>query len=106
MSTKLSQLEKPKSNTAGFVHLSIVYVVWGSTYLAIRVAVREGAGFTPFMMGAMRVLAAGAILLLLGLLTRQRLKLKTNELLTLFGSGLLLWCGGNGLVMIGEQHAD
>jgi len=54
----------------------------------------------------MRVLAAAAILLLLGLLTRQRLKLNAKELLTLFGSGLLLWRGGNGLVMMGEQHAD
>jgi len=98
--------KKSKSNTAGYIHLAIVYVVWGSTYLAIRIAVREGSGFTPFMMGAMRVLAAGAILILLGLITRQRLKINRKELLILFGSGLLLWSGGNGLVMWGEQHAD
>ncbi len=30
---------------AGLFHLSVVYLVWSSTYLAIRVAVREGSGF-------------------------------------------------------------
>ncbi|MGD0003056.1 MAG: EamA family transporter, partial [Anaerolineaceae bacterium] len=63
------------SNKTGFLHLLVVYVVWGSTYLAIRVAVRDGSGFTPFVMGAMRVLAAGIIMMAIGFLTRQRLKL-------------------------------
>ena len=46
----------------GLAHLSVVYVVWGSTYLAIRLAVREGAGFPPFALGAIRVLIAGGLL--------------------------------------------
>jgi drug/metabolite transporter (DMT)-like permease len=36
-----------------------VYLIWGSTYLAIRVAVEE---FAPFVMAAIRFLAAGALL--------------------------------------------
>ena len=94
------------NNKAGYLHLLVVYIVWGSTYLAIRVAVRDGSGFTPFVMGSMRVLAAGAILMAIGFLTRQRIKLTRVEFLTLFLSGLLLWTGGNGLVMLGEQKAD
>ena len=31
-------------NLRGLLHLVVVYIVWGSTYLAIRVAVREGHG--------------------------------------------------------------
>jgi drug/metabolite transporter (DMT)-like permease len=38
---------------------AIIYLVWGTTYLAIRVGVRE---FPPFLMAAMRFLAAGIIL--------------------------------------------
>jgi drug/metabolite transporter (DMT)-like permease len=91
---------------AGYFHLAIVYVVWGSTYLAIRVAVREGAGFTPFVMGAMRVLAAGIILLTIGMIMKQRMRLTRTEFLTLLASGVLLWTGGNGLVVFGEQMAD
>jgi hypothetical protein len=39
----------------GFLHLFVVYIVWGSTYLAIRIAVREGSGFPAFTMAGMRV---------------------------------------------------
>jgi len=38
---------------------AIIYLVWGSTFLAIRVGVRE---VPPFVLAAMRFLAAGAIL--------------------------------------------
>ena len=89
----------------GLLNLMVVYLVWGSTYLAIRVAVREGAGFPPFMMGATRVLLAGGILLLWAGLTGKRLHLTRQELFVVAGSGLLLWFGGNGLLVWAEQRA-
>jgi len=88
------------------MHLAVVYVVWGSTYLAIRVAVREGSGFPPFAMAAMRVFAAAAILFVWAALARHRLRLTRGELVILAGTGVLLWTGGNGLVTWGEQRAD
>jgi hypothetical protein len=39
--------------------LIVVYIVWGSTYLAIRITVSGGGGFPPFTMGLWRVLLAG-----------------------------------------------
>jgi drug/metabolite transporter (DMT)-like permease len=42
-----------------WIALSIVYVVWGSTYLAIRVAVRT---MPPFLMAGSRFVLAGLIL--------------------------------------------
>ncbi|RYD06824.1 hypothetical protein N752_02145 [Desulforamulus aquiferis] len=90
----------------GLVHLLIVYIVWGSTYLAIRIGVREGSGFPPFMMGASRLLAAGCILLIAAALLKQCLKISRKELSILAISGVFLWVGGNGLVMWAEQHAD
>jgi len=90
----------------GIFNLLIVYFVWGSTYLAIRVAVREGAGFPPFAMGAMRTLIAGMILILWSATIRKRVKLERQELMILLISGLLLWLGGNGLVNWAEQRAD
>jgi drug/metabolite transporter (DMT)-like permease len=38
---------------------AIIYIVWGTTYLAIRVGVRE---VPPFLLAAMRFLIAGAVL--------------------------------------------
>jgi drug/metabolite transporter (DMT)-like permease len=81
---------------AGLLNLFVVYVVWGSTYLAIRVAVREGSGWGPFWLGASRVLIAAAILFLINALRGQRLRPTQAELGILVASGLFLWLGGNG----------
>ncbi len=92
------------TNWRGLLHLCVVYVVWGSTYLAIRVAVREGAGFPPFTLGATRVVIAGIVLLAWSRLRGQRIKPTRQELIVLGVSGLLLWTGGNGLVIWAEQR--
>ena len=90
----------------GLLNLVIVYLVWGSTYLFIRVAVREGSGFPPFTMAASRVLCAAAILFPLAWLLKHRLSVSARELRLLAMSGLLLWFGGNGMVTWAERHAD
>ncbi len=95
-----------KISRTGLAHLGVVYLVWGSTYLAIRIGVRPGAGFTPFIFGTMRVLPAGIILLLIGLLRKKSLRLNSRDFITLFLSGFFLWIGGNGLVVWSEQQVD
>jgi drug/metabolite transporter (DMT)-like permease len=80
--------------------------VWGSTYLAIRVAVREGAGWGPFWLGATRVLAAAAALFLFNALRGVRLKPTRGEFGILVATGILLWVGGNGAVNWAEQRID
>ncbi|MCL6638275.1 MAG: EamA family transporter [Firmicutes bacterium] len=91
---------------AGLFPLFIVYLVWGSTYLAIRIAVREGSGLPPFTMGAMRTFLAGGLLLAGAVLTRSRIRLTREEAVLLAASGLFLWTGGNGLVAWAEQRTD
>lgn len=100
-------MEDEKSvNWNGLLNLFVIYLVWGSTYLAIRIAVREGSGFPPFILGATRVLSAGVVLLIWSALRKNRIKPKRQEWITLVTSGLLLWVGGNGLVNWAEQRAD
>lgn len=82
--------------------LLVVYVVWGSTYLGIRVVVKEAP---PFLGMGSRYLAAG---LLLGLLLSlrgglSRLRVTRRELLGCATVGLLLPVLGNGLVSVGEN---
>lgn len=91
---------------AGLLNLFITYVVWGSTYLAIRVAVREGAGWGPFWLGASRVFVAAAVLLLINALLGNRIRPSRRELRVIAVSGLLMWVGGNGGVMWAEQRVD
>ena len=93
-------------NLRGLFHLLTVYIVWGSTYLAIRVAVREGAGFPPFYMASMRVLAAGVILWIWARLLRARVRPTRAEWGKLAASAVLLWVGGNGLVVWSEQRVE
>lgn len=88
----------------GYLHLLVVYLVWGSTYLAIRVAVREGSGFPPFTVGASRAILGAIALLIWAGVSRDRLKLTRRETFVLAVSGLLLWTGGNGLVVWAEQR--
>ena len=90
----------------GIGHLVVVYLVWSSTYLAIRVAVRPGAGFPPFALAAMRSLAAAPLLLLWGKARGLRVRLTWRELWILMASGVLLWAFGNAFVVLAERRVD
>lgn len=79
--------------------LGIVYLVWGSTYLAIRVAVE---GLPPFLMAGMRYAIASSVMILAGLVTRQA-RPTGREVLSSSIVGLFLLLGGNGLVVWAEQ---
>jgi drug/metabolite transporter (DMT)-like permease len=93
-----------KLNLSGLMHLLIVYILWGSTYLGIRVAVQEGSGFPPMIMSATRVFAGSLILVALArFIQKQSLRLTKEEWVVLSVSGLALWWGGNGLVAIAEM---
>jgi len=90
----------------GLGHLVIVYLVWGSTYLAIRFGVREGSGFPPFALGAVRTVAAGTLLFLWAFARGTSVRIRRSECVTLVVAGLLMWPGANGLVNWAEQRAD
>lgn len=103
----MNPAEQTKQVTAkGLAYLVTVYLIWGSTYLAIRYAVREGAGIAPFALGAIRTLVAGIILLGWGMIRGMRVRLSRSEVVTLALAGLLMWPGANGLVNWAEQRAD
>jgi len=99
--TDTARLSRP-----GLLNLSVVYVVWGSTYLAIRVAVRDGAGFPPFTLAFLRVLTASAVLLGWARLSGERIRLSRREIVLMAATGSLLWLGGNALVNLGERRAS
>jgi drug/metabolite transporter (DMT)-like permease len=83
--------------------LGIVYVVWGSTYLAIRVVVRD----LPTLASASWRYFAGAVILAAILVARggwRRMAATRHELLGCAVLGLLLPALGNGLVSVGESN--
>lgn len=78
----------------------IVCVVWGSTYLAIRIGVQH---LPPALMGAFRFLAAGTLLLGAALLMGQPLPRRAVDWRTNAVVGILLLGIANGLVIWSEQ---
>jgi drug/metabolite transporter (DMT)-like permease len=84
------------------IALAIVYVVWGSTYLAIRVMVRD----VPPLLGAgTRFFLAGVIVLAFLSVRGGRPRIRTTwgQLAAAAAIGTLLAAGGNGLVTVAEQ---
>ena len=80
--------------------LAIVYVVWGSTYLAIRVVVRE---MPPLLGMGSRFLVAGALLAVVLKVRGVDLRVTRIELAGAALLGLMLPFLGNGFVAIGEH---
>ena len=107
--------ETPRNSRAGFsawAALLVVWLVWGSTYLAIRVADRS---IPPFAMAAARYLTAGAVLYPFAWLASRRRQAAAprpagchaSSRLAQWGGmavvGTLLLAFGNGGVSYAEQ---
>jgi drug/metabolite transporter (DMT)-like permease len=91
---------KPPRTAAVAAAFAVVYVVWGSTYLAIRFGVET---IPPFLMAGTRHLTAG--LLLYGWLRmRGGTKPEWRHWKSAAVIGGLLLLGGNGLVTWAEQR--
>jgi drug/metabolite transporter (DMT)-like permease len=81
----------------------IVCVVWGSTYLAIRVGVES---LPPFLLAGVRFTIAGLLLGGIAWLRREALPARAGDWGVLALAGVLLLCAGNGLVVWAEQYVD
>ncbi len=97
--------ESEAERREGLFHLGVVSIIWGSTYLAIRVAVRPEGGFPPFALGTLRMVLAGGILLGWAAWRRARLGLTRRDAVTLAAAGLLMFPLANGLVNWAETRA-
>ncbi len=80
--------------------LIALYIVWGSTYLAIRFAVET---IPPFLMAGFRFLVAGLILYIWRRLAGDPAP-TARQWRSAAIIGLLLLVGGNGVVSWAEQH--
>lgn len=90
---------------AALVALGTVYVVWGSTYLAIKYTV---ATLPPFLAMGSRFLIAGALLavVVLGRRGRAAFQMTWRQAVTAASVGLFLLVGGNGVLAVAEQDID
>lgn len=80
--------------------LFALYIIWGSTYFAIRIGVES---WPPLMMAGVRFFSAGLLLLAFLLLTGHRLP-SLRPLLNAALIGVLLLAVGNGMVTVAEHQ--
>lgn len=92
-------LTKHRKSLSIVVALLAVYIVWGSTYLGIKIAIET---FPPFLMAGIRFVIAGA--LLYGFVVyKEKKRPRLIEWRDTTVIGVLLLLGGNGLVVIAEK---
>ena len=85
-----------------WVSLAIIYVVWGSTYMAIRIVVHE---LPPMAAAAFRFLVAGAVMAGIAAIADRRHGWPSRRQWADYAlAGILLLAVGNGLVMWAEKR--
>jgi len=95
-----SPSNRPASTMMVVVAFAIVYIVWGSTYFFIQMSV---AHIPPMMVGVLRFLLSGTIMLLWCLFTKEKL-FSWAVMRPAIVSGLLLLGLGNGALIWSEQY--
>jgi drug/metabolite transporter (DMT)-like permease len=78
---------------------ALVYFFWGSTYLAMRVAVRD---LPPFVIGATRYLISGPVMLGALAISGKSIRLSWHDFLRLLVIAIFLLTMGNMGVLWGE----
>lgn len=55
-------MSAPERNPFDYFHLAVIYIVWGSVYLAIKVGIDGENTFAPFQLQAVRLCIGGLAL--------------------------------------------
>jgi drug/metabolite transporter (DMT)-like permease len=80
---------------------ALVYLFWGSTYLAMRVAVRQ---VPPYAVGSARYMISGPIMLAVCALLGKRIRLNRHDFARLLTIGVLLLSIANICVLWAEEY--
>ncbi len=83
------------------VAFGLVYLLWGSTYLAMRVAIEH---LPPFVMSAVRFLISGPVMLAYCALSGRKISLNWSDAWRLMAIGVLMLSVGNMGVAWAEQY--
>lgn len=94
---------KPPSKVALWTALWTVYILWGSTYLAIKISVET---LPPLLSAGARFLTAAVLLAAVLVALGRSLRVGRGEALTAAGLGVLLLTFGVGIVTLAETRID
>ena len=95
----MPQVSKKSTSFWVVVSFATVYIVWGSTYFFILLALK---GFPPMLLGAFRFIVAGFIMLLFCVFRGEKI-FQAKQIRLASITGVLLLFGGTGAVIWVEQ---
>jgi len=96
-----SVAEDPRAKLKVIAAFATIYLVWGSTFLAIRIGVRH---LPPFLFGGLRFLLAGTLLAVVALAMRERFPRSGREWRLMLLFSLLMITFSNGISTVALQH--
>jgi drug/metabolite transporter (DMT)-like permease len=89
-----------------FIHLIVVYLVWGSAYFAVKMVVHGQASVSPLQLQTWRMWSASALLTVGSVLWMRRFpRISRGSLALCATTGILMWVLGNGLATLASRHA-
>ena len=80
-----------------------IYVIWGSTYLLNKVAVKE---LSPMFLAAIRFIIAGILIFIIAKFMKLRLAITKKQLINSIIAGFLFLVYGNGVFVWALQYVD
>lgn len=92
-----------ESKNKGLLAYILVCILWGSTYLAIKIGVHS---FPPFLFGGIRYLIAGFLILLYGYIKKLEFPKDKKDYIRISIAGLLMLGLSNGLILIAEMRIN
>jgi drug/metabolite transporter (DMT)-like permease len=98
----LKSIFKSEESKTYLAYLAVC-ILWGSTYLAIRIGVSE---FPPTLFAGIRFLAAGALMFAFSVYKGLKLPKNFSETIKISIVGLFLLFGGNGCVVWAETRVN
>src|SRR5262245_21855325 len=96
---------RPAPIWATVLAFGVMYIAWGTTYLAIQKGVRD-EHLPPFLFGGLRLATAGIILLAFQACRGKPVWPRLADLPGLIGVSLLLFVLGNGMITVAEMTVD
>ncbi|MCB4767570.1 EamA family transporter [Ancylobacter sp. Lp-2] len=98
--------DRPGIPLSAYGHLIAIYLVWGGSYLAVKICISGPAAITVPQLQSTRMWGATLLIGLVALARTKRVpRLTWRDIALCTVSGVLMWVGGNGLATLASRHA-
>jgi len=93
----------PKNSWAAYSALAVICILWGTTFLGIRIGVMD---IPPFLFAALRLGIAGILLTAIAMITMKASLPSKDIIIKQAIAGFLLFTLGNGLIGVAELYVS